>query len=124
MTVVAHSKAVETSLEAAKILAGSGIEIEVINLRSLRPLDMATITQSVQKTNHLISVEQGWPTCGIGSEILARIMESEAFFHLDQPAVRITGVDTPMPYTKSLEVAALPVPNDVVECAKKLLGVK
>lgn len=124
VTIVAHSKAVETALEAAKELAGKGIEAEVINLRSLRPLDFDTITTSVVKTNHLISVEQGWPTCGIGSEILARIMESEAFYHLDQPAIRITGVDTPMPYTKSLEIAALPQTADVVKAAKKLLKVK
>jgi len=121
---VAHSKAVETALEAAKELAGKGIEAEVINLRTLRPLDINTVTASVVKTNHLISVEQGWPTCGIGSEILARIMESEAFYHLDQPAIRLTGVDTPMPYTKSLEMAALPVPADVVKAAKKILKVK
>lgn len=124
ITIVAHSKAVETALEAAKELAGKGIEAEVINLRSLRPLDFNTIIASVVKTNHLISVEQGWPTCGIGSEILARVMESEAFFHLDQPALRITGVDTPMPYTKSLEIAALPKPDDVVKGVKKLLKVK
>ncbi|CAH1990717.1 unnamed protein product [Acanthoscelides obtectus] len=124
ITVVAHSKAVETSLEAAKELAGKGIECEVINLRSLRPLDMETIVKSVTKTNHLLSVEQGWPTCGIGAEILAQIMESEAFFHLDQPALRITGADVPMPYTKSLEIAALPQPKDVVAAVKKLLKVK
>ncbi|KAJ8945991.1 hypothetical protein NQ318_017107 [Aromia moschata] len=124
VTIIAHSKAVETSLEAAKELAGKGIEAEVINLRSLRPLDFDAIAKSVSKTNHLISVEQGWPTCGIGSEILARIMESETFFHLDQPAIRITGADVPMPYAKTLEAAALPTPKDVVEAAKKLLKVK
>lgn len=121
---MAHSKAVETSLEAAKELAGKGIEAEIINLRSLRPLDMETIIKSVVKTNHLISVEQGWPQCGIGSEILARIMESEAFFHLDAPALRVTGADIPMPYTKSLELVALPTAKDVVECSKKILKVK
>nr|CAH7717146.1 unnamed protein product [Callosobruchus chinensis] len=124
ITIVAHSKAVETSLEAAKELAGKGIECEVINLRSLRPLDIDTITKSVTKTNHLLSVEQGWPTCGIGAEILAQIMESEAFFHLDQPALRITGADVPMPYTKSLEIAALPQAKDVVAAVKKMLKVK
>ena len=114
----------ETSLLAANELSSKGIEAEVINLRSLRPLDFNTITASVAKTHHLISVEQGWPTAGIGAEILARIMETEAFFQLDQPAIRLTGVDTPMPYTKSLESAALPVPKDVVEAAKKLLKIK
>lgn len=78
VTLVAHSKAVELALEAANELAGQGIECEVINLRSLRPLDTPTIEQSVVKTNHLVTVEQGWPTCGIGSEICARIMESKS----------------------------------------------
>lgn len=124
ITIVAHSKAVETALEGAKQLAGIGIEAEVINLRTLRPLDMDTITKSVAKTNHLVSVEQGWPTCGIGAEILARLMESEIFYHLDQPAVRLTGADIPMPYTKSLEAAALPRAEDVVDAVKRLLKVK
>jgi pyruvate dehydrogenase E1 component beta subunit len=77
ITVVAHSRAVELSLDAAKELAGEGVECEVINLRSIRPLDEETIVKSVIKTNHLVTVEQGWPQCGIGSEICARIMESK-----------------------------------------------
>ncbi|XP_028147978.1 pyruvate dehydrogenase E1 component subunit beta, mitochondrial [Diabrotica virgifera virgifera] len=124
ITFVAHSKAVELCLDAAKELAGKGIEAEVINLRSLRPLDTDTVMKSVAKTHHLISVELGWPTCGIGAEILARIMETETFFHLDQPAIRITGADVPMPYAKSLEAAALPTAKDVVDATKKLLKVK
>lgn len=79
VTLVAHSKAVELALEAANELAGKGIEAEVINLRSLRPLDMDTVNQSVVKTNHLITVEGGWPAHGIGAEISARIMESKYF---------------------------------------------
>ncbi|KAF5294613.1 hypothetical protein FQR65_LT10719 [Abscondita terminalis] len=118
---IAHSRAVEICLEAANELSGKGIEAEVINLRSIRPLDMNTVNASITKTNHLVSVEQGWPTCGVGAEILSRVMESETFFHLDQPAVRVTGVDAPMPYAKSLEIAALPQPNDVVSAVKKLL---
>lgn len=124
MTIVAHSRAVETALEAAKELSAKGVECEVINLRSLRPLDITTIIQSVQKTNHLITVEQGWPQCGIGSEICAQIMESEAFYHLDSPVIRVTGVDVPMPYTKSLEITAVPVPQDIVEAVQKILKVK
>jgi len=144
---VAHSKGVELALDAAKELSSVGIEAEVINLRSLRPLDINTIVQSVVRTNHVISVEQGWPFCGIGSEISASIMEStyikkldflnlflnilfvfsmisgEAFYHLDAPVIRITGVDVPMPYTKSLEIAALPQINDIIEATKKVLGV-
>nr|CAD7455298.1 unnamed protein product [Timema tahoe] len=108
LTVVAHSRAVELSLEAAKELSRVGIDIEVINLRTLRPLDEQTITKSVVKTKHLVTVEQGWPNSGIGSEICASIVESEAFYHLDAPPVRVTGVDVPMPYTKSLEIIALP----------------
>lgn len=77
VTLVAHSKAVQTSLDAAKELASQGIECEVINLRSLRPLDVDTIFKSVMKTNHLVTVEQGWPQHGIGSEICARVIESK-----------------------------------------------
>ncbi|XP_066996725.1 pyruvate dehydrogenase E1 component subunit beta, mitochondrial isoform X2 [Anabrus simplex] len=123
ITLVAHSRAVELSLDAAKLLAGEGIEAEVINLRTLRPLDEETITKSVMKTNHLITVEQGWPQCGIGSEICARIMESEAFYHMDSPVVRVTGVDAPMPYAKTLELHALPQVPDIVRAVKKVLGV-
>nr|CAD7433016.1 unnamed protein product [Timema monikensis] len=124
LTVVAHSRAVELSLEAAKELSRVGIDIEVINLRTLRPLDEQTITKSVVKTKHLVTVEQGWPNSGIGSEICARIIESEAFYHLDAPPVRVTGVDVPMPYTKSLEIIALPQVSDIVSAVKKVLGVK
>lgn len=77
VTLIAHSKAVELALEAANQLAGKGIEAEVINLRSLRPLDTDAILKSAAKTHHVITVEQGWPTCGIGAEICARIMESK-----------------------------------------------
>lgn len=124
LTLVAHSRAVETSLDAAKELAGKGIECEVINLRTLRPLDFETVAKSVQKTNHLITVEQGWPFCGIGAEICGRIMESETFFHLDAPIIRITGVDVPMPYAKSLEATCIPTPPDVVEAVQRMLKVK
>lgn len=124
ITLVAHSKSVETALQAATELAGKGVECEVINLRSLRPLDTETVFKSVQKTHHLVTVEQGWPQSGIGSEICARIMEHETFFHLDAPVWRVTGVDVPMPYAKTLEAAALPQPHDVVTAVNKVLGVK
>ncbi|XP_017879313.1 pyruvate dehydrogenase E1 component subunit beta, mitochondrial-like [Ceratina calcarata] len=124
VTLVAHSKAVEQALEAANELAGKGIEAEVINLRSLRPLDIDTIVQSIVKTNHCLTVEQGWPHCGIGAEISAKISESEAFYHLDAPVIRVTGVDTPMPYTKSLEIAALPQMQDIVLAVNKVLGLQ
>ncbi|XP_031631329.1 pyruvate dehydrogenase E1 component subunit beta, mitochondrial [Contarinia nasturtii] len=124
VTIVAHSRPVEAALQAANELAGKGIEAEVINLRSVRPLDVDTIFQSVQKTNHLVTVEGGWPQSGIGSEICARIMEHESFFHLDSPVVRVTGADVPMPYAQSLEAAALPQAKDVVAAVKKVLNVK
>lgn len=124
VTLVAHSKAVEQALEAANELAGKGIEAEVINLRSLRPLDIDTIVQSIVKTNHCLTVEQGWPHCGIGAEISAKISESEAFYHLDAPVIRVTGVDSPMPYAKSLEIAALPQTQDVVFAVNKVLGLQ
>jgi pyruvate dehydrogenase E1 component beta subunit len=124
VTIVSHAKAVGTSLAAADELAAKGIEAEVINLRSLRPLDTETIFKSVQKTHHIVTVEEGWPHCGIGSEICARIMEHETFFHLDAPVWRVTGIDAPMAYTKSLEAAALPQPKDVVRAVTKMLGKK
>ncbi|UYV78876.1 PDHB [Cordylochernes scorpioides] len=123
ITLVAHSKAVGTCLEAAKELASQGIECEVINLRSLRPLDEATINQSVMKTNHLITVENGWPQSGVGAEICARIMEGPAFDYLDAPVMRVCGADVPMPYAASLEAASLPLTTDVVQAVKAVLYV-
>lgn len=123
-TLVSHSKGVQICLEAAQQLRQeSGIEVEVINLRSLRPLDMDTIKQSVMKTNRLVTVEQGWPVCGIGAEISASIVESDAFDYLDAPILRVTGADVPMPYAKTLEQAALPQPSDVKAMVRKTLNV-
>jgi len=123
-TLVSHSKGVQTCLEAAKQLQEeNNINVEVINLRSLRPLDMETIKQSVMKTNRLVTVEQGWPRCGIGAEISASIVESDAFDYLDAPIMRVTGADVPMPYAKSLEQAALPQAHDVVAMVRKVLNV-
>lgn len=123
VTIVAHSMAVQNALEAANELAGKGIEAEVINLRSLRPLDIDTVIKSVVKTHHLITVEQGWPQCGIGAEVSARISESEAFFHLDAPVIRISSIDCPLPYAKTLEAASLPQTSDVVGVVNRMLGV-
>lgn len=121
-TLVSHSKGVQICLEAAQQLEQQNINVEVINLRSLRPLDMDTIKQSVMKTNRLVTVEQGWPTCGIGAEISANIVESETFDYLDSPIYRVTGADVPMPYAKSLEQAALPQVEDVVSMVRKSLN--
>jgi len=121
VTLVAHSRPVGFCLEAAKELASIGIEAEVINLRTIRPMDEETIIKSVMKTNHLVTVEGGWPQFGVGAEICARIIESPAFNYLDAPVVRVTGADVPMPYAKSLEENALPQVSNIVESVKKLL---
>ena len=117
VTIAAFSIMVAVALEAAELLAADGIEAEVINLRSLRPLDTATIVESVKKTNRLVSVEEGWPVAGIGAEIAASMME-HAFDYLDAPMVRVTGADVPMPYAASLEKLALPQADGVAAAAK------
>jgi pyruvate dehydrogenase E1 component beta subunit len=117
VTLVAYSRMVGVALEAAEQLAGQGIEAEVINLRTIRPLDVPTIIQSVKKTNRLVSVEESWPFAGIGSEISAVCMEL-AFDWLDAPVRRVTGVDVPMPYAKNLEDMYLPDPARVIEAVK------
>jgi pyruvate dehydrogenase E1 component beta subunit len=119
VTIVAYSLMVERALRAADQLAQEGIEAEVIDLRSLRPLDTATIVESVKKTNRLVSLEEGWPVCGIGSEMAAIMME-QAFDWLDAPVARVTGKDVPMPYAANLERLAIPQAEDVVEAAKKV----
>eukprot|EP00128_Syssomonas_multiformis_P014292 Colp12_sorted_trinity150504_noHs@30805 len=122
VSIFAHSIMVGVALRAAEQLAKEGVNAEVINLRSLRPLDTEAIVNSVKKTNHVITVEGGWPQCGIGAEIAARIMESEAFDYLDAPVVRVTGADIPTPYAESLENRAFPSEADVVFSVKKSLN--
>jgi len=107
VTIVAFSRMCATALEAADTLAGEGIEAEVIDLRTLRPLDRETVAASIRKTNRIVSVEEGWPVAGIGSEIAAIAME-DAFDWLDAPVARVTGEDVPMPYAANLEALALP----------------
>ncbi|MET1029271.1 MAG: pyruvate dehydrogenase complex E1 component subunit beta [Dongiaceae bacterium] len=119
VTITAFSRMVTVALTAAEELAKQGIEAEVIDLRSIRPLDIETIVGSVKKTNRLVSVEEGWPFAGIGSELSAVIME-EAFDWLDAPVVRVAGVDVPMPYAANLEKLALPQPDHVVDAAKRV----
>lgn len=120
LTIVAFSKMVGFSLEAAAILQRDhGINAEVINLRIIRPLDRNTIIQSVKKTNRIVSVEEGWPQSGIGSEIAALLMESEAFDYLDAPMERIAGADVPMPYSVSIERLAVPQVDNIVKGALK-----
>lgn len=115
VTIVAFSKMVGYSLDAAKILADEhGINAEVINLRSIRPLDIPTVVKSVMKTNRLVTVEEGWPQHGVGAEICAAMMETEAFDYLDAPVQRVTGADVPMPYSVILEASALPQIENIV----------
>ena len=119
ITLVAFSKMVGTCLKAADILAQQhGIQAEVINLRSLRPLDRDSIAASVRKTGRLVTVEEGWHACGVGAEITACAVE-DAFDYLDAPIERITGVDVPMPYAEKLEKAALPSVEDIVKVAAR-----
>jgi len=117
VTLVAFSKMVGYCLEAADALAAQGVSAEVLNLRTLRPLDRDAIIASVKKTNRLVAVEEGWPQCGITSEICAIVMESDAFDYLDAPVERVTGADVPMPYAIPLEKAALPQVDDIVNAA-------
>ncbi len=119
VTITAFSLMVGVALEAADKLTQEGIDAEVINLRTLRPLDTATVIESVRKTNRLVTLEEGWPVCGIGSEIAASIME-QAFDHLDAPVVRVTGADVPMPYAANLEALALPNADTVAEAVKSV----
>jgi pyruvate dehydrogenase E1 component beta subunit len=117
VTIIAYSISVRDALQAADQLSGEGIDAEVIDLRTLRPLDTATIVESVRKTNRIVAVEEGWPVCGICSEIAAVLME-QSFDDLDAPMVRVTGEDVPMPYAANLEALALPNPNKIVQAVK------
>ena len=117
VTIVSYSICVGMILEASEKLAAEGIDAELIDLRSLRPLDTATVIESVRKTNRLVTVEQGWPVCSIGSEICA-VVTSEAFDYLDAPPTKVTGRDVPMPYAANLEKLALPAVDDIVRAAK------
>ncbi|MCC7429099.1 MAG: pyruvate dehydrogenase complex E1 component subunit beta [Alphaproteobacteria bacterium] len=119
VTVVAFSITMNLAMAAAEALAAKGISAEVINLRTLRPLDVDTIAASVRKTNRLVSIEEGWPYAGIGAEIAATLME-RCFDDLDAPMVRVHGVDVPMPYAANLEKLALPRIEQVVEAAEKV----
>jgi len=116
VTIVAFSIMVGKALQAAEELAKQGIDAEVINLRSLRPFDTETIVNSVKKTNRLVSVEEGWPFAGIGSELAAIVME-HAFDWLDAPVKRVAGLDVPLPYAANLEKLALPQSSNIVEAA-------
>jgi len=119
VTLVAFSKMVGYCLEAAEQLREQGIDAEVINLRSLRPLDRGALAASVRKTNRMVVVEEGWPQCGVGAEI-ATVVNEDAFDYLDAPVERIAGVDIPMPYAENLEKMALPTVEDIVRVATRV----
>ncbi len=119
VTVAGFSRPLECCLAAAEQLAEEGISVEVLDLRTLRPLDTEKLRQSVTKTNRLVTVEEGWPFAGIGSEIAALAMD-KFFDDLDAPVKRVTGADVPMPYAANLERLALPATDDIVDAIKSV----
>jgi pyruvate dehydrogenase E1 component beta subunit len=120
-TIVSFSRGVALALRAAELLAGQGVNVEVIDLRTLRPLDMDCVTASVVRTGRCVVVEEGWPQGGVGAEISARLME-DAFDRLRAPVLRVTAKDVPAPYAANLEKLALPQVGDVVAALKSVLG--
>jgi len=121
LTIVTFGRPVGKAMQAAEVLAKEGIEVEVINLRTLRPIDSNTIVKSVKKTHRILTLEEGFPTCGIGSEIAAILMESSGFDYLDAPLERVCGLDIPLPYAPNLEAMSLPQIDNIVNAAKKVL---
>jgi pyruvate dehydrogenase E1 component beta subunit len=119
VSLVSYSRGLAYTIKAAELLAGEGIDAEVIDLRTLRPLDIETVIASVKKTNRLVTVEEGWPTCSIGSEVCAQV-SAQAFDYLDAPPLQISGTDVPMPYAANLEKLALPSVEKVVTAAKSV----
>ncbi len=117
VTLVSHSHGITYCLEAMAKLEEEGIDVELIDLRTIRPLDMDTVIASVKKTNRIVTVEETWPVCGIGAEIAASVQE-KAFDYLDAPVLRVTQKDVPMPYAANLEKLALPSAAEVVEAVK------
>ncbi|HEY0646680.1 pyruvate dehydrogenase complex E1 component subunit beta [Phenylobacterium sp.] len=117
VTITTHSRMVGHALKAAEQLAGEGIEAEVIDLRTLRPLDHETIVESVKKTNRLVTVEEGWGPMGVGAEVISRVLE-HAFDYLDAPPARVHQKDVPLPYAANLEALSLPSVEDIVTAVK------
>ena len=123
VTIVSFARGMVYALDAAEVLAGEGIDAEVIDLRTLRPLDMATIIESVKKTNRIVTVEEAWPTCSVGSDICAAVTR-EAFDYLDAPPTQVSGADVPMPYAANLELLALPSAGQVADAARAVCYAK
>jgi pyruvate dehydrogenase E1 component beta subunit len=120
VTIVTYSKGLELSMKAADELAKDGIQVEIVDLRCLRPLDMDPVLMSFKKTNRAVIVEEGWKSYGVGSEIAARIYE-EAFDYVDAPVKRVAQKEVPLPYNRNLEQAALPQVEDVIAAVKEVL---
>jgi pyruvate dehydrogenase E1 component beta subunit len=120
VTIVTYSKSLETSSKAAEQLSKDGIEAEIIDLRSLRPLDMDPVLESFKKTNRAVIVEEGWRSFGVGAEVATRIYE-EAFDYVDAPIKRVAQTEVPLPYNRTLEQMALPQVEDVVKAVKEVL---
>lgn len=120
VTILCWSKSVAHAMGAAQELAKEGVSAEVVDLRTLRPLDIETIYRSVMKTNRVVTVEEGWPYAGIGAELAYRI-QHDLFDHLDAPVTRVTSLDVPMPYAENLEQLVLPTPRDVYAACKAVL---
>jgi len=120
VTIVTYSKMLELSLKAADQLSNEGIEVEVVDLRSLRPLDMEPVIASVKKTNRVVTAEEGWPSFGVGAEVATRIYE-QAFDYLDVPVKRVAQKEVPLPYNRQLEQSALPQVEDIIKAVKEVL---
>jgi pyruvate dehydrogenase E1 component beta subunit len=120
VTLVTYSKMLQVSLAAAEQLAGEGIEAEVIDLRSLRPLDLQPAVESVRRTNRAVIAEEGWLSYGVGAEVAARLYE-QAFDHLDAPVKRVAQDEVPLPYNRTLEQMALPQVDDIVQAVHEVL---
>jgi pyruvate dehydrogenase E1 component beta subunit len=120
VTIVTYSKMLEVSTKAAEQLAKEGIEVEIVDLRSLRPLDMGPVLESFKKTNRAVVVEEGWKSYGVGSEVVSRIYE-EAFDYVDAPIQRVAQKEVPLPYNRDLEQMALPQVEDVIRAVKEVL---
>lgn len=120
VTIVTYSKMLELSLKAADQLASEGIEVEIVDLRSLRPLDMGPVIESIKKTNRAVVAEEGWKSYGVGAEIVSRIYE-EAFDYIDAPIKRVAQKEVPLPYNAALEQLALPQVEDIISAVKEVL---
>ena len=120
VTIVTYSKGLEISMKAAEELSKDGIEAEIVDLRSLRPLDMGPVIESFKKTNRAVIVEEGWKSYGVGAEVSSRIYE-QAFDYVDAPVIRVAQKEVPLPYNRTLEQSALPQPADVVAAVREVL---